>query len=235
MAGTPLPAEARRPFWHFFFFLQGGTGKIPLLMDPASVRGSHNSSPIDVLPGLSRGMGLLPGLGALPHLASTVSLLSRVQARALRWLGVLGSTWSECERSPCPLLTAGHSRFGVLPKAMTGCRAWGKGSDPGWLHAPSPALGQDSAWETGQQCGGWAGGRGTTSSGTSPPGVLVLLLPSPAPELQEGTAAMPGQSWSNSQARGGSPRGPSRPGGPRLPFCLLLGAWPRVQAGGRGS
>ena len=80
----------------------------------------------------------------------------------------------------------------------------------------------------------WGTGR-TTSSGTRPPGVSVQLLPPPAPELREGTAAMPGQNWPDSQARGGRPRGPSRPGGHGLPFCLLFRAWPRAQAGGRGS
>ena len=56
--------------------------------------------------------------------------------------------------------------------------AWGKGSDPGWLHGPSPALGQDSAWEKGQHCGGQAGLRALG------PGLLESQCSSCHPQLQ---------------------------------------------------
>lgn len=76
----------------------------------------------------------------------------------------------------------------------------------------------------------WGTGR-TTSSGTRPPGVPVQLLPPPAPDLREGTAAMPGQNWPDSQARGGRPPAGQVDTGCLSAFCSGLGPGPRLGAG----
>jgi len=67
------------------------------------------------------------------------------------------------------------SRMAGIPLPAEAC---GKGSDPGWLHGPSPALGQDSAWEKGQHCGGQAGLRALG------PGLLESQCSSCHPQLQ---------------------------------------------------
>lgn len=127
----------------------------------------------------------------------------------------------------------------LTPPAVVGAEWQRRGgrevTQHGCTAPPSPRAG--FCLETGQHRAGLGEGGGRWGLRALGPALLEswLLLPPPAPELREGSAATPGQSWPDSPAGGGSPRGPSRPGGHGWPFCLLLRAWPRAQGPGWGQ